>query len=373
MKKKTLELLIGLLPLLIISCSNTYSNRSEKLKATVEKKAVDSTKIVSENNVKIEISSFSKALKPIKYVLPSEDGVWNWGMAPIYDEKGKLHVFVSIIPHNGNWVKNSKIAHFVADKAEGPYTFVEYSLYSDECTYHNPQVSKVGDTYVLVFLMNEYNEGGSYQEIGMATTKSLDKLWVENPNNPIISAKGIMNGASIIHASNPTFVVTPEGEYRIYFKSMTDDSKYREISMATSNRLEGPYINYEKNPVISYADKKVDLEDPYAFYYNGMYYMITEDRTGVVNLLEGSKVAAKKIKPGGNRPGLIYKSKDGIDWGTPQISYLTNSDYFGESLGRSERPNILWKNGKPEYLFLACHDKYSTAGYILKIINWEGE
>lgn len=325
----------------------------------------------------VEVSSFCKSLVPGAYIIEAEDGNWNWGMAPIYDEKGKLHVFNSIIPKNGSWIKHSKIAHYTADKPEGPYTFVEDTFSSDDASYHNPQISKVGDTYVLVFLLNRHrDENGSKQEVGIATAKSLAGPWTESPHNPIIRASGRMRGANIVHASNPSFVAAPDGTYRIYYKSMTD--KYqrrqaiREISLAVSDKIEGPYENYAHNPLISYMDHKLDIEDPYAFYYNGMYYMIVEDRQGVKNMLEGNPIPTDQIRRGGYRPGLIYKSMDGIDWGIPEVGYQTNEIYFGVTLARSERPSILWKDGKPECLFLACHDDDPTAGYFLRIENWEG-
>ena len=99
--------------------------------------------------------------------------------------------------------------------------------------------------------------------------------------------------------------------------------------------------------------------------------MIVEDRTGVRNLLAGKP--EKNAKPGGLRPGLIYKSKDGINWGVPEIGYQTNEHYFGKKLARSERPSILWKEGKPECLFLASHDDVPTAGYFLRIEGWDGK
>ncbi len=37
----------------------------------------------------------------------------------------------------------------------------------------------------------------------------------------------------------------------------------------------------------------------------------------------------------------------------------------------TERPHILWKDGEPECLFLACHDEKAYAGFFLKIIKWE--
>ena len=323
-------------------------------------------------------SAFSKALVAGKYVIPAADGHWNWGMAPIYDENGKLHVFNSVIPSKNNmggWKTRSKIGHYTADQPEGPYKFEGFAFASDESTYHNPQISKVGDTYVLVFMMNRYKEEkGSRQEVGLATAKSLDGPWTESPLNPVIPAAGRLGDANINHASNPTFVAAPDGTFRIYYKSMTDElpakQGFREISLAVAEQIEGPYVNHTENPLISYADKKLDIEDPYAFYYDGSYFMIVEDRLGVADMLTGKTPQGKN---GGYRPGLIYKSHDGIDWGEPEIAYQTNEFYFGDKLGRSERPSILWKAGVPECLFLACHDDNPTAGYFLRIKDWKGE
>ncbi|TWU50604.1 Glycosyl hydrolases family 43 [Rubripirellula tenax] len=319
----------------------------------------------------VEESDFVKSLVPGPFILPSPEGTWTWCMAPIYDEAGKVHVFNSIIPlKGGNWKTKSKISHWVADKPEGPYTLLGDVFASDEASYHNPQISKVGDTFVLVFLLNRHSdENGSKQEVGIATAKSLMGPWTESPHNPILKATK-RNGQ---HASNPTLVVAPDGQYRIYHKTMIkkDGENLREISLATSDNLEGPYIVSDTSPVITYADKGIDIEDPYAFFYDGMYYMIVEDRQGVKNMLEGEQ--EEKPLRGGYRPGLIFQSKDGVDWGTPMVGYQTNKSYFGHELARSERPHILWKDGEPDYLFLACHDEDPTAGYILKIKDWKGE
>ncbi|TWU44313.1 Extracellular endo-alpha-(1-_5)-L-arabinanase 2 precursor [Novipirellula aureliae] len=328
----------------------------------------------SERVLAIEESSFCESHVPGSYILPSDGDSWTWGMAPIYDEAGKLHIFNSVIPNKGSWIKDSKIVHWTADSVEGPYTLEGDLLSSDEASYHNPQISKVDDTYVLVYLYNKHNdENGSMQEVGIATAKSLDGPWQESPHNPIIPASGEMGGATINHASNPTFVAAPDGKFRVYYKSMTTKHKFREISLAMSDQIEGPYENHTGNPVLSYADKQLDIEDPYAFYYKDRYWMIVEDRRGVKDMLEGNPLPANHKNSGGLRPGLIYTSKDGLDWGLPEVGYLTNEMYFGEKLARSERPHILWKDGRPEYLFLACHDKDPTAGYYVKIDQWNEE
>ena len=93
-----------------------------------------------------------------------------------------------------------------------------------------------------------------------------------------------------------------------------------------------------------------DIEDPYAFFYQDSYYLIVEDRMDVAGALSGKP--SVDLKKGGNRPGLIYKSKDGFNWDRPELSYNTDAFYFGKELSRSERPHILWKDGKPEYLLI---------------------
>lgn len=322
--------------------------------------------------ISIQESSFRKSHVPGDYILEASENWWHWCMAPIYDSSEKLHVFMSAIPNSGSWIKDSKIVHYTATSPKGPYTFVDTTFASNTHSYHNPQVTQVNDTYVLVYLLKNRNTPGINQEIGIATSKSLNGPWKESPHNPIIKASGKQrDGVNIVHASNPTFIQDKEGKFRIYYKSITDEygsKRYREISLAMSDHVEGPYINYKENPLITYADKKLDVEDCYAFYYKDMYYMLVEDRKGVKDMLEGNLKAPGR--PGGWRSGLLYKSNDGINWGLPELGYKTNEAYFGDKLGRTERPHILWKNGEPEYLFLACHDEDPSAGFFVKIEGW---
>lgn len=322
----------------------------------------------------IEVSSFSESLVPGEYILPAKEGWWNWGMAPIYDDAGKLHIFNSSIPYMGEkgmgyWPTKSIINHYVADSVEGPFKLVNTVFSCEAATYHNPQISKVGDTYVLVFLWKPATPG-SLQSIGMATAKSLYGPWTENPNNPIIKpVAGTPNGA---HASNPTFLVDREGKFRIYYKSMRESSKFREISLAIADKLEGPYVDFLGNPVISFKHLERDIEDPYAFFYEDRYYMIVEDRMDVAGALSGDLDPSKTIPHGGLRPGLLLESNDGMHWERPTLGYDTDAAYFGVELSRSERPHILWKSGKPEYLFLANHGS-EEAGFYLKINNWNAK
>lgn len=69
-------------------------------------------------------------------------------------------------------------------------------------------------------------------------------------------------------------------------------------------------------------------------------------------------------------PGCCSRPKTAFNWGRPELSYNTDAYYFtGRELSRTERPHILWKHGKPEYLFLANHHS-REAGFYLKIEGW---
>ncbi|MBP0904933.1 hypothetical protein ACFSKN_18380 [Mariniflexile gromovii] len=110
----------------------------------------------------VKESSFVKSHIPGKYILDAPKDWWHWGMAPIYDASGKLHVFMSAIPNAGSWSKNSKIVHYKGNSPEGPYTFVDTTFASKTHTYHNPQISQVDDTYILVYLLKSIETDGHW-------------------------------------------------------------------------------------------------------------------------------------------------------------------------------------------------------------------
>ncbi len=93
--------------------------------------------------------------------------------------------------------------------------------------------------------------------------------------------------------------------------------------MAIADQIDGPYVDCPENPLISFKDVQRDIEDPYAFFYRDTYYMIVEDRMDVASLLSGKP--SERPRPGGNRPGLLFKSKDGIHWERPEYSYNTDA------------------------------------------------
>ena len=326
----------------------------------------------SENQMKV--SSFCESLEPVQRIL--EDPDWtNWDMAPIYDEEGRIHLYVGRWPRDGNWLKNAQIVHTVSDRPEGPYEVLDTVFINDTISYYNPQINKVGDLYVMVYAYKEQSFPNINQKVGLATSASLDGPWKPSPHNPILAPSYESGTFDCLHASNPSFHVDKEGKFRIYYKSVSDQPEpyLRTISLAISDQIEGPYEPHPDNPLISYEKYGLDVEDPYNFIYDGKYYMILEDRMDVASTYTGIPADPDTVRPGGWRPGLIYESDDGVNWDEPEIGYRTNAFYFDEPVRRFERPHILWKEGEPEYLFMSlAGGKYGLGtGAVLKINNWK--
>ena len=343
----------------------------------------------SEINIDIEenLSGFARRLVGIGRILEDPDNNV-WGCSPIYDEEGKVHVFYSKwaneAAHKG-WLECSQIGHAVADHPEGPYKVLGTALkgrggdYWDSMTIHNPTIHKVGDLYYLFYMGNSDGLCTS-KRVGVAVSESLYGPW-ERQDAPLISGgvNDIKDWDSAV-TSNPAFVRTPEGACRLYYKGWniedwnkdlatgmrpaTEDcgvNTNRQYGLAISTKPDGPYTKYEKNPIINMRERIEDAqaEDAYVWIEDGVYKMVLRDM-GFFN----------------HEFGLYMESRDGIDWSAdPKIAYLDSRHYLPEPPngldreGRLERPQLLMKDGKPEYLFCAlAGGRYNTSsGVVLKI------
>jgi len=60
--------------------------------------------------------------------------------------------------------------------------------------------------------------------------------------------------------------------------------------------------------------------------------------------------------------GILIESDDGIHWSEPSLAYDTTEVYFGEPVQRFERPQVLMRNCRPAYLYLAAAGgRYGTS------------
>jgi hypothetical protein len=139
---------------------------------------------------KLSLDNFHQSLIPIGFVLSEKD--WHiWCNAPVLDDGGKLHLFVSRWPIKDafgvGWHTSSEIAHYIADKPEGPYQYVSTVLkgsgvegsWRKDGT-HNVTVVRLPDkSYAMLFIANSDGAGhfAAKQKIGMMLAKSLDGPW----------------------------------------------------------------------------------------------------------------------------------------------------------------------------------------------------
>jgi hypothetical protein len=301
------------------------------------------TSLFACSDKQMKVSSFCESLEPVHRIL--EDPEWaSWDMAPIYDVSGKVHLFVGRWPSDGDWLVNAQIVHAVSDSPEGPFEVLDTIFRNDTISYFNPQINKVGDIYVMVYAYKERSFPRMNQKIGLATATSFHQ--------------------------------DLDGKFRIYYKTVSDlpdDPHLRTISLAIAENIEGPYVPHPDNPLISYVEDGLDVEDPYNFMYKGKYYMILEDRMDVASTYTDSPADPDTVPAGGWRPGLIYESEDGVNWEDPEIGVQTNAYYFDEPVIRFERAHILWKDGEPDYLFMALarNETELGTGAVLKINNWK--
>lgn len=325
-------------------------------------------------------SAFARNLESGRRLLET-DGYYVWGSSPIYDRDGRVHVFYSRWKAEygmGGWIHKSEIARAVADRPEGPYTFQEVVLFPrgeghwDGTTCHNPHINEVDGKYYL-FYMGNSNRKTDTKRIGLAMANSLEGPW-SRPDAPLLEAGE--EGSWDDHCTtNPSFVRHPDGRCFLYYKSWNtyEYENYtnpkirgnRKYGLAIAAHPEGPYKKYEGNPIIDYSDRgnNIQAEDGFVWYEEGKFKMLMRDM-GIYN----------------HQYGLYLESKDGINFpGQPRIAYYETDRYFRQppkpkhlsKYGRFERPQILFKNGKPQYLFLASQGgKYMTSSaYLFKINN----
>ncbi|WP_440876025.1 glycoside hydrolase family protein [Thalassotalea sp. PLHSN55] len=340
--------------------SVTFASQSEEFMSDHEL-----TKDLAANGI-VE-SSFSQSLQSGVRIL--EEKNWNvWGISPIVGEDGKIHVFFSRWRGtHGHWLSHSEIAHAVADKPEGPYKVLGTVLsgrggkHWDADTIHNPTIQKVGDKYALFFIGNNLARADDFdghhastQRVGLALSDSLYGPFERVGEDPILDVSPNREDWDSYLTTNPALLQHPNGEYWLYYKAWDKyNDDMRKMGVAISKDIKGPYKKHPKNPLVSFANIKKQVEDAYVYYADNKYHMVMRDM-GVIH----------------PHVGLMLDSTDGINWSSPMLGYKTNTHYTDEKkIQRMERPQVLMKDGKPDYLFMALMGgEYNTSsGVVLKV------
>jgi hypothetical protein len=323
------------------------------------------------------VSAFSKRLKPIGRALEIE-GYYVWCNSPIIGPDGKVHVFFSrwvASKKMGGWINGSEICHAIADGPESEFKFQETILsprgpgFWDATTCHNPFITYIDGIYCLFFMGNS-NGKTDTKRIGLATAPSLNGPWTR-PDAPLLLPGPA--GAWDDHCTTNPAVVKFKNKYWLFYKSW-NTKEYetstdplikgnRKYGLATADKLMGPYTKYSGNPIIDFSGRggNKQFEDAFVWLNKYGFNMIARDM-GIYN----------------HEDGLLMNSKNGIKWSEPEIAYY-DADHYGikqppppgylKKYGRFERPQILFQNGKPSYLFTASQGgKFMTSSsFIFKI------
>lgn len=317
------------------------------------------------------------------------DSNWyNWCVSPIQGKDGKIHIFGSRWPAKegmDGWTgPNAEIAHFVADRPEGPFKYVatimKSSMFTDPKTMwgpHNPRLESVDGKYILLYICQNPS-GSTRQRIGMMVANKLDGPWhfagdkggivIEESKDP---RHWTYKGA--IGTDNPAFLKIGK-KYYIYFKSGTPGQMESKYGYAVADKLEGPYVMCDK-PI---TDNVSYLEDAQAFAYKGKYYLLTTDNLGGNTGIYGDIILWESTT------GLSFKLADAkiamgnlLDyWGTDadhQKLLALPGHFQRDPSGKLERPAILFMHGKPAYFYSAADLNINqgkvSESYVFKI-NW---
>ena len=325
--------------------------------------------------------NFHDSLVPKGFVLQEKD--WHvWCNAPILDDKGKVHLFVSRWPikdgFNTGWHTSCEIAHYKADKAEGPYTYVDTVLKGDgkegswrQQGTHNVTVVRLPDKrYAMLFIANA---GGKRGEGGFPANQKIGLMLADKPEGPwklagqdglildVPAEPAVWSHGSVVGVNNPTLLPMPDGRFFLYYKAMKPGTgEVRKMGLAIADKVEGPY-RFEKESLTS---NQGTIEDGFAFRLDGQVNLLVTDCHG-----EGS---------GG---GMIYHSADGIHFEPKEIrafealdSYMKRWDKPAKAWApwALQRPALLLdKNGLPSHLFAPCgtppEGSLGTATFLFEI------
>ncbi|RKF17954.1 glycosyl hydrolase family 43 [Alginatibacterium sediminis] len=323
-----------------------------------------------------------------------------WGASPILDEQGKVHLFYSRWTNRAShygWVLCCEVAHSVSNSPEGPFKFVNVALTTDGddswdgWSIHNPTIHKTDDGYVMFYMGSCGKELGisrneliqlsiddkekfwpyfhalvATKAVGGAVSKSLDGPW-EKIGTIALVAPGIQGQWDDFVTSNPAYLHHPNGEHWLYYKAWNKKSAEfnngnRQYGLAIAQKIEGPYIKVDSNPLIdfSHLGPSVQCEDAYVFMLGNRFHMLTRDM-GYFD----------------NQVGLHFQSVDGLDWGLPKIAFRKASEHMGnidyesnfDRQGVLERPQVLMIDQKPAYLYCCCvgGHYHTSSSVILKI------
>ena len=221
MKQTQLLLLITIMTFVACKNEKTSQNKNNSIEA---------------QPIQVDLKNgWEKRLKYVGIVI-EDDNYHIWGSSPIWDDAGKVHVFAARMPVVSGfkyWYATSQIAHYVADRSEGPFKFVEVLLEPGQSApgswyigaQHNPTITKIDNLFVLTYHSNAATmeqRAKKSHKIGMMTSKNLNVPWKKVG---IVLSPPAENDTTIWshkHAGgidNPLLVKNTDGKYYLYYRA----------------------------------------------------------------------------------------------------------------------------------------------------------
>lgn len=317
----------------------------------------------------------------------SQEGYYVWCTSVIRGEDNKYHMLYSRWPHgtraldddsmnyifNGfrGWNKYSEIAYAVADKINGPYTYVKTILKGDgdpdkwdRYTMHNPQVKKFGQYYFLYYISNNFDSNlykhnntytkewkhwlryNSTQKIGVVKFKNFTDLVkgeFSRTTSPLIEPDSIH---TFEVANNPTVTQGPNGKYYMMYKSRKPNVGTMTFWMAISDQPDGPFTMLGE----VFTSEEMACEDPSIWY----------DHKRKRFYAAAKYYSNKKILATQHGALVLITSEDGIQWTAANHSLISLRELplIGGrkmELAHLERPFVITdKKGKAIGMFAAA-------------------
>lgn len=293
---------------------------------------------------------------------------WVWCGSAIRGEDGRTHMFAARwskrYPFFDGYRVASEVVRAVAESPVGPYTFEEVVLpargakFWDGRMTHNPTIHKYGDTYLLFYIGATYERPTPTVDeirartspvpdlcyatirIGLATAESVYGPWTRL-DAPVLDVRPGEWDASVV--TNPAPCVLPDGRIFLYYRS--NYHHQCRIGVAMAERLGAPFSRLHNDPIFDFGEDHI--EDPFVWWADDHFELIAKDQVGG---LTGEKHA-----------GVHATSADGIHWtiSDPPKAYSREvvwDDGAVSVQGSLERPQLLFEDGEPRYLFAATGD-----------------
>lgn len=300
---------------------------------------------------------------------------WVWCPSIIRGPDGMYHMFASrwpkTLPFHPGWLTNSEIVRAVAERAEGPYQFMEVILarrgpeFWDGSVTHNSTIRSYKGRYYLYYMGNNIPfpapapgenlalddprviVARSRKRIGVAWADSLEGPW-HRAERPILDVKPGTFYSFL--TSNPAPWIDPEsGRVAMIFKARAyegDRHGAMTLGLAAADHPEDTYQVVGDEPLL-HDGLFGELEDPFLWRQGGAFHLVAKDMQGTAAGQPGAAVYAVS-------PDLQswQKGSPGVAW----RKSIPCQDGCHIRCGSMERPFLFGDGDRFTHLCVAASD-----------------